>query len=142
MTCAYAPSGNYVACGGLDNICSIYNLKTREGNVRVSRELAGHTGTCSSNFRVGDVCLPCLMCFGHSPLLNSYLMRLVVIMARNILKMKSKTGFDTPSLVRNLWIEVAIASGFQGSQRLRSRLHSWQTPFLFYSHIVQSVTFF
>ncbi|KAJ8780611.1 hypothetical protein J1605_000654 [Eschrichtius robustus] len=47
MTCAYAPSGNYVACGGLDNICSIYNLKTREGNVRVSRELAGHTGTCS-----------------------------------------------------------------------------------------------
>lgn len=44
MTCAYAPSGNYVACGGLDNICSIYSLKTREGNVRVSRELAGHTG--------------------------------------------------------------------------------------------------
>ena len=33
MTCAYGPSGNYVACGGLDNICSIYNLKTREGNV-------------------------------------------------------------------------------------------------------------
>lgn len=27
MTCAYAPSGNFVACGGLDNICSIYNLK-------------------------------------------------------------------------------------------------------------------
>ena len=24
MTCAYAPSGNFVACGGLDNICSIY----------------------------------------------------------------------------------------------------------------------
>uniref|UniRef100_A0A8C1PJQ4 Guanine nucleotide binding protein (G protein), beta polypeptide 1b n=2 Tax=Cyprininae TaxID=2743694 RepID=A0A8C1PJQ4_CYPCA len=45
MTCAYAPSGNYVACGGLDNICSIYSLKTREGNVRVSRELAGHTAS-------------------------------------------------------------------------------------------------
>lgn len=44
MTCAYAPSGNYVACGGLDNICSTYSLKTREGNVRVNRELAGHTG--------------------------------------------------------------------------------------------------
>ena len=44
MTCAYAPSGNFVACGGLDNICSIYNLKTREGTVRVSRELNGHTG--------------------------------------------------------------------------------------------------
>lgn len=44
MTCSYAPSGNYVACGGLDNICSIYSLKTREGNVRVTRELPGHTG--------------------------------------------------------------------------------------------------
>ena len=30
--------------GGLDNICSIYSLKTREGNVKVSRELPGHTG--------------------------------------------------------------------------------------------------
>ena len=47
MTCAYAPSGAYVACGGLDNICSIYSLKTREGNVRVSRELPGHTGYLS-----------------------------------------------------------------------------------------------
>ncbi|GBP06932.1 Guanine nucleotide-binding protein subunit beta-1 [Eumeta japonica] len=47
MTCAYAPSGNYVACGGLDNMCSIYNLKTREGNVRVSRELPGHGGYLS-----------------------------------------------------------------------------------------------
>eukprot|EP00123_Amoebidium_parasiticum_P008775 comp19018_c0_seq2/m.21398 comp19018_c0_seq2/g.21398 ORF comp19018_c0_seq2/g.21398 comp19018_c0_seq2/m.21398 type:complete len:343 (-) comp19018_c0_seq2:615-1643(-) len=47
MTCAYAPSGNFVACGGLDNICSIYNLRTREGAVRVSRELAAHTGYLS-----------------------------------------------------------------------------------------------
>lgn len=47
MTCAYAPSGSFVACGGLDNICSIYSLKTREGNVKVSRELAGHTGYLS-----------------------------------------------------------------------------------------------
>lgn len=48
MTCAYSPSGNFVACGGLDNVCSIYSLKTREGNVRVSRELQGHTGYLSS----------------------------------------------------------------------------------------------
>jgi len=47
MTCAYAPSGSFVACGGLDNICSIYSLKTREGNVRVSRELSGHNGYLS-----------------------------------------------------------------------------------------------
>jgi len=47
MTCAYAPSGNFVACGGLDNICSIYNLKTKEGNVKVARELSAHTGYLS-----------------------------------------------------------------------------------------------
>lgn len=47
MTCAYAPSGNFVACGGLDNICSIYNLKTKEGAVRVARELSAHTGYLS-----------------------------------------------------------------------------------------------
>jgi guanine nucleotide-binding protein G(I)/G(S)/G(T) subunit beta-1 len=48
MTCAYAPSGNYVACGGLDNICSIYNLNSnRDGPTRVSRELSGHSGYLS-----------------------------------------------------------------------------------------------
>ncbi|XP_061883821.1 guanine nucleotide-binding protein subunit beta-4-like [Entelurus aequoreus] len=47
MTCAYAPSGNFVACGGLDNICSIYSLRTREGGARITRELAGHTGYLS-----------------------------------------------------------------------------------------------
>lgn len=45
MTCSYAPSGNMVACGGLDNMCSIYNLKGKDGNVKVMRELAAHTGT-------------------------------------------------------------------------------------------------
>merc|ERR1712037_637132 len=30
-----------------DNICSIYNLKNRDGAVRVSRELPGHTGYLS-----------------------------------------------------------------------------------------------
>lgn len=47
MTCAYSPTGNFVACGGLDNICSIYSLRTREGNVRVTKELQGHTGYLS-----------------------------------------------------------------------------------------------
>lgn len=47
MTCAYAPSGNFVACGGLDNICSIYNLNTKEGNAKVARELSAHTGYLS-----------------------------------------------------------------------------------------------
>ena len=48
MTCAYAPSGNYVACGGLDNICSVYNLsRAAEGPTRVARELSGHSGYLS-----------------------------------------------------------------------------------------------
>ena len=48
MTCAYAPSGNFVACGGLDNICSIYNLnQNRDGPTRVARELSGHAGYLS-----------------------------------------------------------------------------------------------
>ena len=48
MTCAYAPSGNFVACGGLDNICSIYNLRAKEGSgVKVARELSAHTGYLS-----------------------------------------------------------------------------------------------
>ncbi|XP_060776476.1 guanine nucleotide-binding protein G(I)/G(S)/G(T) subunit beta-3a [Neoarius graeffei] len=47
MTCAYAPSGNLVACGGLDNMCSIYNLMPKDGNIKVIRELAAHTGYLS-----------------------------------------------------------------------------------------------
>lgn len=48
MTCAYAPSGNFVACGGLDNICSIYNLNAKEGtNVKGARELSAHSGYLS-----------------------------------------------------------------------------------------------
>jgi len=40
MTCAYAPSGKFVASGGLDNSCSIYNLQTDDG--KACRELTGH----------------------------------------------------------------------------------------------------
>jgi guanine nucleotide-binding protein G(I)/G(S)/G(T) subunit beta-1 len=48
MTCAYSPSGNFVACGGLDNICSIYNLHSKEGNsIRGARELSAHSGYLS-----------------------------------------------------------------------------------------------
>ena len=47
MTCAYSPSGNLVACGGLDNTCSIYHLHSQDGVMRVSRELIGHSGYLS-----------------------------------------------------------------------------------------------
>ena len=46
MTCAYAPSGLFVASGGLDHICSVFNLKSDEGNVKIDREL-GHNGYLS-----------------------------------------------------------------------------------------------
>jgi len=47
MTTGFAPSGDFVACGGLDNICSVYNLKSKELPIRVSRELNAHTGYLS-----------------------------------------------------------------------------------------------
>jgi guanine nucleotide-binding protein G(I)/G(S)/G(T) subunit beta-1 len=48
MTCAYAPSGNFVACGGLDNICSVYSLNSREGTgTKGARELSAHSGYLS-----------------------------------------------------------------------------------------------
>jgi len=47
MTCAYSPSGEFVACGGLDNICSIYNLRSHDIPIRVCRELNSHTGYLS-----------------------------------------------------------------------------------------------
>ncbi|OMJ07743.1 Guanine nucleotide-binding protein subunit beta [Smittium culicis] len=47
MTCAYSPSTNFVACGGLDNLCSIYNLKTKEGAIKIARELSAHNGYLS-----------------------------------------------------------------------------------------------
>lgn len=54
MTCAYSPNGNLVACGGLDNICSVYNLRQREAPIKVTRELSAHTGYLSSCRFVDD----------------------------------------------------------------------------------------
>jgi len=47
MTCAYSDSNNFVACGGLDNICSIYNLQSKDPPIKVCRELNYHTGYLS-----------------------------------------------------------------------------------------------
>eukprot|EP00049_Salpingoeca_infusionum_P008933 m.148410 g.148410 ORF g.148410 m.148410 type:complete len:339 (+) comp14177_c3_seq1:316-1332(+) len=48
MTCAYAPSGNLVASGGLDNICTIYDLsKQEESTGPIMKELNHHTGYIS-----------------------------------------------------------------------------------------------
>jgi guanine nucleotide-binding protein G(I)/G(S)/G(T) subunit beta-1 len=57
MTCAYSPSGNFVASGGLDNMCSVFRLNSSSNyqyqtnsNVDVSkpaRELIAHAGYLS-----------------------------------------------------------------------------------------------
>nr|GLL47381.1 guanine nucleotide-binding protein subunit beta-2 [Ipomoea trifida] len=51
MTCAFSPTGLSVACGGLDSVCSIFNLNSpldKDGNLPVSRMLSGHKGYVSS----------------------------------------------------------------------------------------------
>ncbi|KAF5281233.1 hypothetical protein FQA39_LY05119 [Lamprigera yunnana] len=50
MSVAYAPSGNYVACGGMDNMCTVYDLNNRDstGAAKIVRELAGYEGFLSS----------------------------------------------------------------------------------------------
>jgi len=55
MTCGFSPTGTHVACGGLDNICSIYPL-TGPAKCKVGRELAGHTGylSCCRFFADGN----------------------------------------------------------------------------------------
>jgi len=48
MTCAFEQSrGNLIACGGLDNVCSIYNLQQTSTNSRATKELVAHDGYLS-----------------------------------------------------------------------------------------------
>ncbi|KAH8498318.1 hypothetical protein H0E87_017289 [Populus deltoides] len=57
MTCAFSPAGQSVACGGLDSVCSIFNLNSptdKDGNLTVSRMLSGHKGYVSSCQYVPD----------------------------------------------------------------------------------------
>jgi len=49
MTCAYGTGGEYVACGGLDNLCSIYKIDftQAETHERPKAELSRHDGYLS-----------------------------------------------------------------------------------------------
>eukprot|EP00494_Astrolonche_serrata_P033375 UN33644 len=51
MTCAYAPDMSYVACGGLDNLCSIYRVDLSNPdspqNAKPLKELSRHDGYLS-----------------------------------------------------------------------------------------------
>ncbi|XP_037513056.1 guanine nucleotide-binding protein subunit beta-2 isoform X2 [Rhipicephalus sanguineus] len=52
MACAFDEQGNYVAVGGMDNMCTVYDL--RGTNAKVRRELAGMDGYLSSVRFLGD----------------------------------------------------------------------------------------
>jgi len=48
MTCAFAPSGTFVACGGLDNVVSVYRLPPEEKRPeKITAELIHHEGYLS-----------------------------------------------------------------------------------------------
>lgn len=58
MTCAFEQSkGNLVACGGLDNLCSIYNISQPQ-QARAAKELAAHDGylSCCRFIDEGHIC--------------------------------------------------------------------------------------
>ena len=58
MTCAYSPNGQLVACGGLDNMCSVFRLKDggANGDQRINAyvELQNHEGYLSCCRFVND----------------------------------------------------------------------------------------
>ncbi|KAI6183181.1 hypothetical protein M3Y97_00461100 [Aphelenchoides bicaudatus] len=47
MTCAYAPSGQLIACGGLDNKCSVVPLSFEDDILQKKRSVATHTSYMS-----------------------------------------------------------------------------------------------
>lgn len=44
MTCAFSPSGSMVACGGLDNVCSIYNIQAQDTAPGTTARVLGTDG--------------------------------------------------------------------------------------------------
>lgn len=59
MSVAFAPSGNLVASGGLDNICTVYNVKA--ASPKTLRELDAHTGEADAH----DFLLPAISVNKH-----------------------------------------------------------------------------
>ena len=50
MTAVFSHSGSFVACGGMDNMLTIYDLNNRDGNgmAKMVREITGYEGFLSS----------------------------------------------------------------------------------------------
>jgi guanine nucleotide-binding protein G(I)/G(S)/G(T) subunit beta-1 len=58
MTCAYSPTGNLVACGGLDNVVSVYKLPPDEKKAdKVHAELNHHEGYLSCARFIDDTAM-------------------------------------------------------------------------------------
>ncbi|CAH8538518.1 unnamed protein product [Schistosoma bovis] len=47
MSCAYSPSGGFIACGGLDNKCTVYPLLSEEDPILKKKLVATHTSYLS-----------------------------------------------------------------------------------------------
>eukprot|EP00300_Choanocystis_sp_HF-7_P001724 c11385_g1_i1.p1 GENE.c11385_g1_i1~~c11385_g1_i1.p1 ORF type:complete len:263 (-),score=29.26 c11385_g1_i1:394-1182(-) len=47
MTIAYTRRGNILACGGLDNMCTVYVLSEKDFSGQIVREIQGHVGYLS-----------------------------------------------------------------------------------------------
>jgi len=49
MSSVFSPSGNFVACGGMDNMCTVYDINNRDssGTAKMVRELMGYEGFLS-----------------------------------------------------------------------------------------------
>lgn len=60
MSVAFAPSGNLVASGGLDNICTVYNIKA--ASPKTLRELDAHTGEGAAHRTLCFTCLGSFKC--------------------------------------------------------------------------------
>jgi len=50
MSCTFSPTDHLIACGGLDNLCTLYDIKDKSGwndNMKPYRELQKHEGYIS-----------------------------------------------------------------------------------------------
>jgi len=57
MACAMSPSGKLTASGGLDNLCTVYNLPDEpilEENMQADKQLSKHTGYLSGTTFLGE----------------------------------------------------------------------------------------
>jgi len=56
MTAVFSPSGSFVACGGMDNMLTMYDLNNRDGNgmAKMVREITGYEGFLSSARFIDD----------------------------------------------------------------------------------------